>query len=409
MKWISSLLLLPLAAFALPVQKGQTFKVQIPGEYIVTGETVTGETVTGETGKSLLNVKRQLGKNLYLVKASEKSLAAQTGHPNYAYYGNHMENVPNDDLYADQFHHQMIFTNQAWNTTTGSKEIVVAVTDNEFEMDHDDLKGQWWVNQNEIPGNGIDDDNNGYVDDVNGWDFMGQDNDMNDDTGTHGTHVAGIIAAKANNKIGVAGIAPNVKVMPLRWYGSERRWSSAIVAETYHYAVDNGANIITTSYNIDGLADDEAYRDAVRYASANNVLIFNSAGNGSKKNPNRQKVEEIALVCSVKSKDAKKADKKSSFSNYGTGIDVCAPGDPILSTVRGRYLGESRYGELRGTSMAAPAAAAVAALIWSHNPNFSAEEVKQRLFESSDNIDKKNFWHKGLLGAGRINAFKALE
>lgn len=399
MKWIS-LLALPLVAQALPVRKGETVRVQIPGEYIV----------KAESEKSLMNVKRKIGHGLYLVKSEAKSLNGLDAHPNYIYYGNPMEGeTPNDEKFSEQFHHQMIKTNEAWVSTTGSQEVIVAVTDNEFEMDHDDLKGQWWVNSDEVPENGIDDDQNGYIDDVNGWDFVGQDNNMDDDTSTHGTHVSGIIAAKANNKIGVAGIAPNVKVMPLRWYGSERPWTSALVAETYHYAVDNGAKIINTSYNIDGLADDQVYLDAVKYVTEKGAIIFNSAGNSGRKDPNRQKVEEVVLVCSVKS-DERRADRLSSFSNYGTGIDVCAPGDPILSTVQGRYLGESRYGELQGTSMASPVAAAVAALIWSHNPNFTAEEVKQRLYDSSDNIDDENrSSRQGLMGAGRVNALRALR
>lgn len=403
MKWISLAALLPIAAMALPIKSGETFRVQIPGEYIV----------KASHQKSLggMDVKKRLGKDLFLVKASEKSMAAQIGYPNYAYYGNYMEDAPNDELFPKQFHHQMIMTNKAWTSTRGSHEIVVAVTDNEFRMDHADMVGQWWLNTDEIAGNGIDDDGNGYIDDVNGWDFMGQDNDMNDDTSTHGTHVSGIIAASANNKIGGAGIAPNVKVMPLRWYGSERRWTSAIVAETYRYAVDNGAKIINTSYNIDGLVDDQAYLDAVQYAVENDVLIFNSAGNAGQEDPARQKVEEVVLVCSVYSKEKgwwKKPDQKSSFSNYGTGIDICAPGDPILAPVN-RASNNEAYGELQGTSMASPAAAAVAALIWSHNPNFTAQEVKQRLYESADNIDEQNDKYIGKLGAGRINAFNALK
>ena len=118
---------------------------------------------------------------------------------------------------------------------------------------------------------------------------------------------------------------------------------------------------------------------------------------------------EFSKNRSVKSKSASKADVKSRFSNYGTGIDICAPGDPILATVQGRYLGNSRYGSLEGTSMAAPAAAAVAALILSENPNFSREEVLNKLYKSVDNIDGKNRKYKGLLGAGRINVFKAVQ
>jgi len=388
------------SAFALPLKTGETLRVKIEGEFIV-----------HSSNPSIIDNGKYIGSNYYLVKTDEKNLKGTKYFQNYAYLGNYMESAPNDPQFSEQFHHQMIRSNQAWNTTLGDSEIIVAVTDNEFEMDHDDLKGQWWTNVDEIPGNGIDDDQNGYIDDVNGWDFMEEGPNPDHEGGpTHGTHVAGIIAAKANNGIGVAGIAPNVKVMPLRWYGDERQWTSALVLETYLYAVNNGAKIINTSYNIDGLVDDPAYLEAIKYITDNDVLLFNSAGNNSKKNPPRQKVEEIILVCSVKSSNAKKADKKSGFSNYGEGIDVCAPGDPILAPVQGRYQGESRYGELQGTSMAAPVAAAVAALIWSHNPNFTALEVRKRLEESSDNIDDRNwFWYKGLLGKGRVNAEKALK
>ena len=400
MKIILSSLLIASIAMALSVRTGERFRVPT-GEYIV------------KSDKALKFAgAKSIGANYYLVKTAAKNLDGLEYFPNYKYVGDYLEARPNDPQFAEQYHHVMVKSQVAWNTTQGDSELVVAVTDNEFEMDHEDLKGQWWVNADEIAGNGIDDDNNGYIDDVNGWDFMEQGPNPDHEGGpTHGTHVAGIIAAKANNGMGGAGIAPNVKVMPLRWYGEERSWTSAIVLETYIYAVDNGAKIINTSYNIDGLVDDQAYLEAIDYIVANDVLLFNSAGNGSEKNPPRQKIEEIILVCSVKSKNERKADKKSGFSNYGTGIDVCAPGDPILAPVQGKNLqGGSRYGELQGTSMAAPAAAAVAALIWSHNPNFTAAEVRARLENTADNIDDRNwFWYKGLLGKGRVNAQKALR
>lgn len=401
MKWISLLVLVPSFAFALPVAKGEQFRMHLNNEYVV----------QGSFDKSDAQLIKKIGKNLFLVKSEDKDFVnSQNVHPNYTYFGNYLENETNDAQLKDQFHHRQIKTFEAWTATRGSQDLIVAVTDNEFEIDHDDLKNQWWKNENEIEGNGIDDDGNGYIDDIYGWDFIAGDNNTDVEEGpTHGTHVAGIIAAEANNGIGVAGIAPNVKVMPLRWYGDEGQWTSAVVAETYHYAVDNGAKIINTSYNIDGLVDDQVYLDSIEYVNSKGAIIFNSAGNSGKKNPPRQKIEDIVLVCSVKSKDNRQTDKKSSFSNYGTGIDICAPGDPIFSTVQRRYQGNSRYGELQGTSMAAPVAAAVAALIWSHNPNFSREEVIAQLLRSADNIDKKNKRFKGLLGSGRVNAFKALK
>lgn len=401
MKWISLLCLIPSIAFALPVAKGEHFRMHLNHEYVV----------SGSFDKDDAELIKKIGKNLFLVRSTDKSFTTQTNvWPNYTYFGNYLENETNDSEIGEQLFHKQIQTFKAWNTTQGSHEIIVAVTDNEFEIDHDDLKNQWWKNEKEIEGNGIDDDNNGYVDDIYGWDFIAGDNNTDVEEGpTHGTHVAGIIAAQANNGIGVAGIAPNVKIMPLRWYGDENRWTSAIVAETYHYAVDNGAKIINTSYNIDGLVDDQVYLHAVKYVNAADAIIFNSAGNSNKKNPKRQKIEDIVLVCSVNTMPKRKLDKKSGFSNYGTGIDVCAPGDKIFSTVQRRYQGNSRYGELSGTSMASPVAAAVAALIWSSNPNFDREEVIEKLKASADNIDQKNKKYKGLLGTGRVNAFNATK
>jgi subtilisin family serine protease len=400
MKFLIGIFLIP----TMTALASGNFKRAIPGEYIVKGNNIL-------SGKVI----RSLGKGINLVKTNLKIIPDNIlTFQNYEYVGNFLEgkvsNTFNDEQLKDQFHHRLINSKKAWNITLGSEKIVVAVTDNEFELDHDDLKKAWWKNTSEIPKNGIDDDNNGYIDDVIGWDFLAQDNNVDViESPTHGTHVSGIIAAAINNKIGGAGIAPNVKVMPLRWYGDEGQWTTAVVVETYRYAVDNGANIITTSYNIDELSTDPAYLDVVKYIKDNGILLFNSAGNDRKKNPPRQSVEDIILVCSVKSKSARKADKKSAFSNYGTGIDICAPGDPILSSVQGRYEGKSRYGELEGTSMASPAAAAVAALIWSRNPNFTADEVRNKLYDSADNIDSKNKKYKGLLGAGRINSFNAVK
>ena len=393
--------------FALPVQKGEYFRVQIKDQYIV------------KAGNQKLNhkIKKKVGKDLFLIETSNKSslLSYEKVYPNYQYFGDYKEsnNMPNDANFSKQFHHNMIETVKAWDITKGIRELVVAVTDNEFQIDHKDLQTTWWTNPNEIPDNNIDDDQNGYVDDVYGWDFIGKDNDVDaTEESTHGTHVSGIIAATANNTLGGTGIAPGVRVMPLRWYGEEGSWTSAVIAETYRYAVDMGASIITTSYNVDGLVDDELYLDTIKYIRDNDILLFNSAGNSGQKDPARQKLEEVILVCSVKSKKASDQDKKSSFSNYGTGIDICAPGDPIYSTIQNWAWGnpvQDKYGELQGTSMAAPAAAAVAALIWSANPNFTDEEVRQRLYDSADNIDSKNSRYQGQLGAGRINAYSAVK
>ena len=404
-KIIFVFLLSPSILFALPLKKGVNFRMKVPGEFIVKANSTKG----------LLNIKRRLGDNYYLVESQNSkklNAVAQKVYPNYQYFGEYKEfdQTPNDPDFLKQKHHEMIQPLDAWSVSKGSKEIIVAVTDNEFQIMHEDLKNSWWVNENEIPDNNIDDDGNGYIDDVYGWDFIGRDNNTDsEDEYTHGTHVAGIIAAESNNGLGVSGIAPKVKVMPLRWYGEEGSWTSAVVVETYQYAINMGANIISTSYNIDHLVDDQAYLDMVQEIKKNNILLVNSAGNTSTENPPRQNIEDIILVCSVKSEKKSVRDIKSSFSNYGTGIDICAPGDPVYSTTRSYSSNFNTYGRRSGTSMAAPVVAAVAALIWSSHPNFSAEEVKRKLLNSVDNIDSVNPWFVGKLGSGRINAYKAVK
>ncbi|MCO4792170.1 MAG: S8 family serine peptidase [Bacteriovoracaceae bacterium] len=327
--------------------------------------------------------------------------------PNYVYLGDYMEFSPNDPVYKKQYHHSIIRSEEAWDISTGEKEIVVAVTDDGFKLDHEDLSNIWYTNPNEIIGNGIDDDGNGYIDDTVGWDFNEGDNSPMSDSrnGSHGTHVAGIVGAGFNNGIGVTGFGPKIKVMPLKFYGT-KAWTSAMVLETYTYAANNGANIITTSYYIDNFVGDTAYEKALSYAYSKGLILFNSAGNGNKKQSPRTKFTKMILVASTKSKNSRRAkkDHKSSFSNYGRGVDIAAPGDPIHST--GRSLS---YVDMSGTSMAAPNAAGLAALIWSVHPSYTRDQVVAKLMTSTDNIDVLNTRYKNLLGSGRINAKVAVE
>jgi subtilisin family serine protease len=327
--------------------------------------------------------------------------------PNRVYLGEYREFAPNDPVYNKQLHHPIIQSEKAWNLTTGHKEIVVAVTDDGYRLDHEDLKDSWYSNPNEIPGNNIDDDNNGYVDDVTGWDFNEGDNSPMSDSraGSHGTHVAGIVAAGFDNGVGVTGFGPKIKVMPIKFYG-KNTWTSAMVLESYTYAADNGAHIITTSYYIDNFVGDQAYEKALEYAYDKGLILFNSAGNGSARQSKRTQFKRLILVASTKTKGSwgSKPDQKSSFSNYGRGVDIAAPGDPIHST--GRSLS---YVDMSGTSMAAPNAAGLAALIWSAHPDYTRDQVVAKLYAAVDNVDSLNSRYKHLLGSGRINAFKAVK
>lgn len=325
--------------------------------------------------------------------------------PNMMVIGDAREFEPNDPHFAKQFHHQLIETPAAWDNLSEGEEVVVAVTDDGFDLVHEDLMDTYYRNPNEIPDNGIDDDQNGFIDDSIGWNFNNNNNNPGSDTrnGAHGTHVAGIVSGGFNNGVGITGMGPNIKTMPIKFYGSES-WTADIVLRSYKYAADNGAKIITTSYYIDGFANNNTYKEALKYADEKGLLVFNSAGNGSARQSARTKLQRIILVCSVQSAaNQAKWDIKSRFSNYGKGVDVCAPGDPVYSAGR-----NNRYVNMSGTSMASPNAAALAALIWSQNPNFNKEQVLAQLMMSGNDIDSKNSRYKKELGNGRINANRAI-
>lgn len=328
--------------------------------------------------------------------------------PNYLYFGSDPRESTNDPMFAQQFHHPVMKNPEAWSMLRGGLQpVVVAVTDDGVDLSHEDLKNMISLNTKEIPGNGIDDDNNGYIDDVNGWNFRKNSNDPNPGSGEqHGTHVAGIIAAEPNNSKGVVGTASiAAKIMALKFYDGE--WTSESVAKAYMYATDNGAKIISTSYNVDGFVGDKAFEAGIRYAYDKGVIHFNSAGNNNQENPKRTVFQELIFVCSTIA-DNQKNDVRSSFSNYGVLVHICSPGGDgaagILATTP-----MNKYERLSGTSMATPNAAAVAALIWAKNPKWTRDQVVAQLLGTADNVDGKNPGFEGKLGTGRTNSVDALS
>ena len=321
--------------------------------------------------------------------------------PNFYVEGDPRDYTPNDPRYNEQYHHPLMKNNLAWDITKGSANVVVAVTDDGVETTHLDLSANIWTNPGEIPGDGIDNDNNGYIDDVKGWDFDNNNNnpDPNVSSDDHGTHVAGIVAARMDNSTGVSGVAGMSKVMALQFYGTGgSSWTAALVAESFAYAVDNGAKILNTSYNIDGFSSDPVFIAGAQYVLDNGVLYFNSAGNNNELNPPRQVITQSLLVANTT-----QTDTRSSSSNYGNGIDVSAPGTSILSTITG-----GAYANFSGTSMATPAAAGAAALIWSAFPNLNSYQVAALLLAKADDISTQNPSIPGLLGSGRVNTFAAI-
>lgn len=319
------------------------------------------------------------------------------------------EYVPNDPNYPNQYHLPQIEAPPAWDQVAGATPLVVAIADTGIAYDHEDLAANMWTNPNEIAGNGLDDDHNGYIDDVRGWDFGDHDNDpypftfqYNGQTvgDVHGTAVAGIIGSVTNNGIGVAGSANNLaKIMNLRIGLDAAVWSSSTYAEAYAYAVDNGAKIIETSRFIDDNALDPVFVAGLDYVYQHGVLQFNSASNGSLFNTARQFLDEFLLVANLTETGA-----KNPTSNYGDGIDISAPGTNIWTAGLG-----NRYEVYTGASMATPSAVGTAALIWAKHPTWTRDQVAAQLLGTTVNIDAQNPQYIGYLGTGRVDALQALS
>jgi subtilisin family serine protease/subtilisin-like proprotein convertase family protein len=325
--------------------------------------------------------------------------------PNYVFAVGTGEFVPNDPQYSQQYHLSKIQAAAAWDVTTGSSALVVAVADDGLAISHPDIAPNVWTNTKETPGNGIDDDGNGFIDDVNGWDFVGSDNNVNPENGdTHGTHVAGIIGARTNNADGVAGVAGGgVRIMPIRWVGNGvGTGTSADCVSALTYAADNGARIVNMSHTFDGFFGDAAVTIAVNYAYGKGLLLINSAGNNDEADPARGAFTQILFTAATDSND-----QRTAFSNYGKYIDVSAPGMNVLSTTIDN--GVFNYRMISGTSMASPNAAGVAALIWSAHPAWTRDQVAAQLIGSGDRIDELNPGFEGALGTGRVNAARGVS
>jgi len=297
--------------------------------------------------------------------------------------------------------------------------VIVAVIDSGLDYFHPDLRGDSvWRNPKEIV-NGKDDDGNGYVDDVIGWDFADNDNDPFDFTG-HGTFVAGVIAASPLNGAGVLGVNPHVQIMPLRVMNSIGRMYSTRTAAAIYYAVQNGAKIINLSLATPQLSQSE--KRAVDYAASKGVLVIAAAGNDGRdvKDYSPASLENVLTVAATDTQD-----RRAGFSNFGTAIDIAAPGVDILSLrarqtdfmlfagVKGykpgaNFVGapENRYYRADGTSFAAPFVTGVASLIIAARPTLTAAEVRRMLLQSARDIDLPGV--DGNTGYGLLDAKAAL-
>ncbi|OGI41236.1 MAG: hypothetical protein A2140_04400 [Candidatus Muproteobacteria bacterium RBG_16_62_13] len=298
---------------------------------------------------------------------------------------------------------------EAWYLQTGDQNVVVAVIDTGVAYDHPDLAANAWTNPGEIPANGIDDDGNGYVDDVHGYDFYNNDANPYDDHG-HGTHVAGTIAAVGNNGIGVAGVSWRARIMAVKFLSAGGSGTTSGAISAVLYAADMGARVMNNSWGGGGFS--QALMDAIVTADQAGALFVAAAGNSNSNNdvtPNYPSNYDVPNVLAVAATDHN--DARASFSSYGaTTVDLGAPGVNILSTVPTSGASccsdPTGYKQLSGTSMATPHVSGAATLVYSQYPGITHHQVKDRLMASAEPIPAL----QGItVTGGRMNVSVAFE
>lgn len=287
---------------------------------------------------------------------------------------------------------------KAWKITKGSAEVKIAVIDTGVDYNHEDLKNNIMINEAELNGlKGVDDDNNGYVDDIYGYDFANDDADPMDGHG-HGTHCAGVIGAE-HNGIGIAGVNAHVKILPIKFLTNSGSGTLEGALKSIDYAVARGVQIMSNSWG--GGERSEALFEAIQRAEAAGIIFIAAAGNSRSDNdakptyPANYKVENVLSVGALNGRG-----KRASFSNYGKKtVHVFAPGEKIYSTMP-----KNRYKKMSGTSMACPHVAGVAGLLLAYGPSLNYQELKKRLMSTSTlsrRIDK-------FTASGYVDAYHAL-
>jgi subtilisin family serine protease len=359
--------------------------------------------VVDQKGNELLNTLKKEGS----VEAAESADADNDVH---------LEAVPNDPMASTQgwvegageIHAFDISTSGAWDLVNDSSDVVVAIIDTGIDLNHEDLRDNLWTNQEEIPGNGIDDDHNGYVDDQYGYNFSAGNANVSDDN-NHGSHLAGIIGAVGNNGVGIAGVNWHVKLMALKFADAHGVGSSIGAIEAINYAIENGANVINASWTLklDGKTQgDSLLKQAIEKAGEAGIVFVAAAGNqfqtGEGLNIDETPVYPASF--SLKNLIAVAAlgyeDELASYSNYGPeSVDIAAPGSSILST-----LANGKYGYMSGTSMATAFVSGAAALAFSIRPDMAPSEIKTILKNESDKVESLS----GFVSSGKLNLTRSV-
>jgi serine protease len=307
--------------------------------------------------------------------------------------------TPNDPAFASsQWYLKKINAEKAWDYGRGKKAISVAITDNAMYINHPDLKNSYWVNSGEIASNGKDDDGNGYIDDINGWDAGNNDNNTNPikPSMSHGTYCSGIAGAVSNNNTGGASIGCGISIMAVKIWSDDESKVNAM--DGIKYATASKARVISCSWGSGGSSQTE--QNVINDSYSKGVIFVGAAGN--------ENTTALFYPAAYKNVIAVAAtdenDKKASFSNYGNYIDISAPGTNIHGPST-----NNAYSTSSGTSAAAPIVAGLCGLMLSLNPALTPAQIENCLKSSATNINNLNPSYKGNLGAGRIDAAAAMK
>lgn len=306
--------------------------------------------------------------------------------------------VPDDPKFPSLWGMTKIQAPETWDSFTGSQENIIAVIDTGIDYTHEDLKDNIWVNKKEIAGNGIDDDGNGYIDDVRGWDFAYGDNDPMDGD-SHGTHCAGTVAGRGNNGVGVAGVNWKASLMPVKVLDDTGSGYTYDIYSGIVYAVSNGAKVTSNSYGGGGASSLMA--SAIQTALDQGVFFIAAAGNESASRASypayySKTYDNVIAVASSETDDS-----ISAFSNTGDGVNIAAPGRNILSTVPG-----NSYATYSGTSMATPHVAGVVGLLRARAPTKSLNEIRSALLTTVDTVPS---YAGKVSSSGRMNLKSAFD
>jgi subtilisin family serine protease len=352
----------------------------------------------------IVGVRVPIGQEHSTLESLQRSGQIAFAELDYAAYSTDIV-TPTDPGWANQWGPRQIEAPAAWVVVTGTFSVIIAIVDSGIKLDHEDLVAQRWINLAETPGNYMDDDGNGKIDDVNGWHFYqrwtgmtyvsAENANVQDDYG-HGTHVAGIAAAAANNGTGITGVAPGARIMPIKvldQFGTG--WYSDIAAGII-YAADNGARVINLS--LGGTEDSQTLRAAVDYARSRGALVVAATGNKGEPVLYPAAYEPVLAVAATD-----QSDQVAYFSNRGPQVDVAAPGVDIYST----WPWVTGYFTKSGTSMAAPHVSGVAALLRSERPDLSVDQIAQIITSTAHDVADPGW--DAVTGWGRIDAFAAVK